>query len=236
MTENMNMNLESYVITEVPPKVHYIPNFITPEEEENILNKVNSSPKPKWTQLRNRRLQNWGGVPHPNGMISEKIPEWLEFYMDKINKLAVYNQSNRPNHVLVNEYLPGQGIMPHTDGPLFHPIVTTITCGSHTVIEFYERHSTEDFTKDQGCTTSELGLPKPCATLLLERQSLLILQEDMYHRHLHGISEQTQDTIDETIKNLHLCQAKVGDELKRSTRISLTIRNAPKSTKIKLFS
>lgn len=90
--------------------------------------------------------------------------------------------------------------------------------------------------KDQGCTTSELGLPKPCATLLLERQSLLILQEDMYHRHLHGISEQTQDTIDETIKNLHLCQAKVGDELKRSTRISLTIRNAPKSTKIKLFS
>ena len=32
-----------------------------------------------------------------------------------------------PNHVLINEYLPGQGILPHTDGPLYVPIVVTIS-------------------------------------------------------------------------------------------------------------
>ena len=36
---------------------------------------VNSAPKPKWKQLSNRRLQNWGGQPHPKGMIAEKLPK-----------------------------------------------------------------------------------------------------------------------------------------------------------------
>jgi hypothetical protein len=35
---------------------------------------VNSVPQPKWTQLSHRRLQNWGGIPHPKGMIAEEIP------------------------------------------------------------------------------------------------------------------------------------------------------------------
>lgn len=35
---------------------------------------INSVPLPKWTQLSHRRLQNWGGIPHPKGMIAEDIP------------------------------------------------------------------------------------------------------------------------------------------------------------------
>lgn len=52
----------------------YIPNFITEEEERQILKHVDTVPLPKWTQLSNRRLQNWGGIPHPKGMIAEEIP------------------------------------------------------------------------------------------------------------------------------------------------------------------
>lgn len=52
----------------------YIPNFITEEEERQIIKCVNGVPLPKWTQLSHRRLQNWGGVPHPKGMIAEEIP------------------------------------------------------------------------------------------------------------------------------------------------------------------
>lgn len=52
-----------------------MPNFISETEEKFIIEKVKTAPKPKWTQLSNRRLQNWGGIPHPNGMISEPIPE-----------------------------------------------------------------------------------------------------------------------------------------------------------------
>lgn len=57
--------------------MYYIPNFITESEESIIVDKVNTVPKPKWTQLSNRRLQNWGGIPHAKGMISEPIPQVL---------------------------------------------------------------------------------------------------------------------------------------------------------------
>lgn len=65
--------------TQLPKTVIYLPNFINAEEESEIMNKVYSVPKPKWTQLKNRRLQNWGGIPHVKGMIPEKIPEVCNF-------------------------------------------------------------------------------------------------------------------------------------------------------------
>lgn len=54
---------------------YYVPNFITEEQETYIMDKVNDAPKPKWCQLKNRRLQNWGGIPHAKGLIPERIPD-----------------------------------------------------------------------------------------------------------------------------------------------------------------
>ena len=101
-------NLDLYRVAQCPNTVFYIPNFVTEEEEKTILQKVNEAPKPKWTQLKNRRLQNWGGIPQAKGMIPEKIPEWLGTCCSKISDLGVF-ESNFPNHILINEYLPGQG-------------------------------------------------------------------------------------------------------------------------------
>lgn len=42
------------------PALYYIPDFITEDEEKFLLQQVYAAPKPKWTQLSNRRLQNWG--------------------------------------------------------------------------------------------------------------------------------------------------------------------------------
>ncbi|KAI5733543.1 hypothetical protein M8J76_013115 [Diaphorina citri] len=142
MTGN-NVNVEKYVIKKAPPTVYYIPDFITREEESHLLNKIYSVPKPKWTQLSNRKLQNWGGIPHPKGMIAEKLPEWLDTYLERINQLGVF-ESVKPNHVLINEYLAGQGIMPHFDGPLYYPTISTISCGSHTILNFYEPDRTSE--------------------------------------------------------------------------------------------
>ena len=56
--------------------------------------------------------------------------------MDRISALGCFGEV-RPNHVLVNEYRSGQGIMPHTDGPLFTPVITTVTLGSHALLDLY---------------------------------------------------------------------------------------------------
>lgn len=44
------------------------------------MERVNSAPKPKWTQLSHRRLQNWGGIPHPKGMLAENVPEVVDCF------------------------------------------------------------------------------------------------------------------------------------------------------------
>lgn len=212
--------MESFRVEGAPSTVYYIPNFITFNEETNILQSVYSVPKPKWTCLSKRRLQDYGGIPHKSGMIPEGIPQWLQKYIDRI---ALYNifGMNKPNHVLVNEYLPGQGIMPHTDGPLFYPTVSTISCGSHTILEFFENNENR---------------AKIC-DLLLERRSLVVLQDDMYSKYLHSISEVEEDTIQQHCVNLKECHEKFCEKsvLKRNTRISLTIRYVPKVCKIKLL-
>ncbi|XP_054010017.1 alpha-ketoglutarate-dependent dioxygenase alkB homolog 6-like [Hylaeus anthracinus] len=214
------------IISEVPDSVIYVPKFITEEEEAEIIKHINHAPLPKWTQLSHRRLQNWGGIPHPKGMIAEEIPAWLRKYVDKVSSLNVFERDKLPNHVLINEYLPGQGIMAHSDGPLFDPIVTTISCGSHTLLDFYKRLDTTQL--------QQLDLD---FSLLLERRSLLILQRDLYHRYLHSIAERDTDIISRSIiKNLNICSEQFQEEqtLKRDVRLSLTIRHVPKTTKLKL--
>ena len=63
-------------------------------------------------------------------MIAETIPHWLLDQIDKIQDLGLFSSNERPNHVLINEYKPGQGISPHLDGNLFHPIIATISLGN----------------------------------------------------------------------------------------------------------
>lgn len=45
---------------QVPPSIFYIPDFVTEDEEQFLLKQIYGVPKPKWTYLSNRRLQNWG--------------------------------------------------------------------------------------------------------------------------------------------------------------------------------
>ncbi|XP_032984432.1 alpha-ketoglutarate-dependent dioxygenase alkB homolog 6 isoform X3 [Rhinolophus ferrumequinum] len=103
--------LEAFRVEQAPPVIYYVPDFISKEEEEYLLRQVFNAPKPKWTQLSGRKLQNWGGLPHPRGMVPERLPLWLQRYVDKVSDLSLFG-GLPANHVLVNQYLPGEGIMP----------------------------------------------------------------------------------------------------------------------------
>lgn len=156
-------------------------------------------------------------------MIAEDIPQWLQTYLNRIHELNLMN-GNKPNHVLVNEYLPDQGILPHLDGSLFYPTITTISIGSHTVLKFFEPISTENATL------------KPIYSILLEPRSLLVLQDKLFHYYLHSIEEVKEDLLDDSIVNLNMCSEKYvkNTTISRDTRISLTIRHVPKTTRFKL--
>lgn len=41
------------------------------------------------------------------------------------------------NHVLINEYEPGQGIMPHQDGAAYWPVVATVSLAAPIVLDIY---------------------------------------------------------------------------------------------------
>lgn len=165
---------------------------------------------------------------------------------------------NAANHVLINEYLPGQGIMPHTDGPLFYPIISTISCGSHTVLEFTaspaSTHQIPIATDNNATTNSPKRLlqSKTSSTetipdvtthrkvdafkLMVERRSLLILQDDVYDLYMHSIAERDSDLITDDILNLQQCcdERSLGTCVQRDKRVSLTIRHVPKTSKLKL--
>jgi alkylated DNA repair protein alkB homolog 6 len=141
-------------------------------------------------------------------MLQEPLPDWVRSLFDRVASLGLFPAP--PNHLLVNEYESGQGIMPHTDGPLYTPVVATLTLQSHALLEL------------------QTGVGEPVhGSLLLQPRALSILRDGLYGE-LHGIAERTHDTLDESVANVAQCPGvSMGDTLARGTRVSLTIRHVP---------
>ncbi len=227
---NKMFDLKSYKIHEAPDTIYYIPNFINEFEEKQLIEQIYSVPKPKWTALSNRRLQNWGGILTEKGMIQEPVPKWLSSYCERLSAIdGLFNQQT-PNHILINEYLPNQGIMPHTDGPAYHPTVCTISLSSHILLDYYK--PLQDNDTDDGATLEKRYM----FSLLAEPRSLYILKDDMYTKYLHGIKNVDEDVLkQDTIINSNQIDKKVyefGHALKRDARLSLTIRRVQNVTRL----
>ena len=98
-----------YLLTSVPGTVYYIPNFITKDEVLELLERVYNAPKPKWKNLSNRRLQNWGGLPHPKGssLVHRYIQHLDRFALDVFHTFIPIKSSWHESPVISNEiYTP----------------------------------------------------------------------------------------------------------------------------------
>ncbi|TFY55587.1 hypothetical protein EVG20_g9267 [Dentipellis fragilis] len=133
------------------------------------------------------------------------IVEWTWCRPDLLTRLEstgafVDSPHKRPNHIILNEYLPGQGIMPHEDGPSYHPVVATLSLGSHAVFHYYQykpdAHALEDIDATEqspsptAAATGGAGRainPTPVLSVLLEPRSLVITTSALYTGGLHGI-------------------------------------------------
>eukprot|EP00966_Prymnesium_polylepis_P297114 6864626-Prymnesium_polylepis.1 len=105
-------------------------------------------------------------------MIGEPLPEWLHSVSDALTQAGVFDAQEPANHVLVNEYMPGQGIDAHRDGPLYRPRVAIVSLGSHCTFQFV----TDDVRR------------QPHTSLLLPRRGLLIFEGNAYERLLHTVT------------------------------------------------
>ena len=246
---NLSWDLEKYKMPKIDT-VYYIPNFITEEDAQYLNAQIYTQPKERWYHLAhsNRRLQKWGGDVTKDGLDNqEPLPDWLEKISEILQNEHITQK--KTNHVLLNEYEAGIGIMPHTDGPLYHPYVVILSLGSSIFFEFFKNYQAYK-SSDYLCT------------LLVELRSLLIFTDKAYHEVLHCIEDNKIDFIqvhykvtednklevthtnvdnlmqtnyfkkleEEVLKDPKIekgVEYKRVDENKREPRISLTIRYVP---------
>jgi len=140
---------------------------------------------------------------------------------------------------------------PHEDGPSYHPVVATISLGSHAVFHYYNYKSEDALARseseNQSSDAGRVVNPVPILSVLLEPRSVIITTSSLYTSHLHGIQELHEDTIvptsagdgqilvaglDVPIANWHMLTGENerrivqdGGTLQRGTRYSLTCRD-----------
>ncbi|GMH01201.1 hypothetical protein Nepgr_003040 [Nepenthes gracilis] len=190
-----NEKLLDFRVGSVPTLI-YTPEFVTEAEETQLLNNIYQSPIFKWKTLKNRRLQNWGGVVHEKGLLSQDLPPWLAQLTQRIfDETKIFPA--KPNHVLVNEYLPEQGIMPHQDGPAYFPAAAILSLGSPVVMDFTPHSILNQCHGISLCSNNhDSGDGEPVClanhhrfSILLMPRSLLIFKDTAYSEYLHGIEE-----------------------------------------------
>ncbi|KAF8398617.1 hypothetical protein HHK36_017548 [Tetracentron sinense] len=141
-----------------------------------------------------------------NYSLSYAVPPWLTRITQRIcDRTGLFPSAI--NHVLINEYLPDQGIMPHQDGPAYFPVVAILSLGSPAVMNFtpHSRLSVcanEELDSDR--RTVEINADKwldnhhPFSVLLMPC-SLLIFKDKAYSDYLHGIEDSKEHQLDEAV-------------------------------------
>jgi alkylated DNA repair protein alkB homolog 6 len=180
-----------------------------------------------WKQLKTRRLQCWGGMPENDSEMKENgddaMPPWLNAICDVFVRNGFFPSDFPPNHVLINEYQPGQGIMHHTDGPRYLDRVVILSLGSSTLMSFRPRLSSEEIGNVSVKETSVQSM-----SLFLKPGSLLYFTDEAYHNYLHGIEARFFDdlSLEENLVNRPILDETV---VNREKRISFTIRHLYRS-------
>ncbi|MBA5775680.1 alpha-ketoglutarate-dependent dioxygenase AlkB [Stappia sp. F7233] len=179
----------------LPPAAFYLLDYISHSDESALLARIDSLP---WRGDLKRRVQHYGyrydykarRVTHDSYL--GPLPNWLNFLTDRLRVEGVF--SAVPDQVIVNEYLPGQGIAAHVDcEPCFGNTIASLSLGSASMMEFSSVHSGE------------------ATSCYLQPRSLLILRDEARFDWKHGIPARKSDLVG-------------GERYVRGRRVSLTFR------------
>ncbi len=101
-----------------------ITDFITPEEEEEILSSIKAGKNNKG-HSRNTIKRYGSDAPYKSNMASKNIPAFLESISDKIMAHGLLKV--KPNSITINEYFMGQGINAHIDSVASGDVITVLS-------------------------------------------------------------------------------------------------------------
>merc|ERR1712227_1135263 len=132
-----------------------------------------------WENMRTRSTQEWGAGDRcvcGRGLARAPLPAWQAEIAEALHGLKVFDSALFPmNSVRINGYVPGQGIHPHCDGPVYYPKVAILSLGAPCVFSFYPRTGNEDTMAWDQVKNVPGGFAagsRPLLSLLLEPRSL----------------------------------------------------------------
>lgn len=147
----------------------YVADFVTDAEEVELVTAIDAG---HWDTTWDRRRQSYGEAYGRKGPV-DPLPEWGRTLADRI---YARGQSPHPfDQMLVNEYLPGQGIAMHTDYASFDRAVASVSLLSACVMEL-----------DHPALATR-------RSILLEPRSLLVISDEARYQWRHGIARRKRD-------------------------------------------
>jgi alkylated DNA repair dioxygenase AlkB len=151
----------------------YIPNYISAAHEESLIKLIDAK---EWNLQLKRRTQHYGYKYDYKARVINAasylgaMPDWLEELCEGLKNIF----PKKPDQVIVNEYLPGEGIASHID---------CLTCFSETVCSL---------SLASGCMMDlKNGAMKK--SIYLEAKSLLILSHQARYQWHHAIAPRKSD-------------------------------------------
>jgi len=111
-----------------------IENFITPEEEVEILSHI-TEVKAKKIPTRNSIKRYGSSAPYRGNIVSKSIPDFLESLAVKLVEQGLMEK--KPDSVTINQYCVGQGITPHVDSITSGPVITILSLLSDATMRFH---------------------------------------------------------------------------------------------------
>ncbi len=182
----------------------YYPDFLTGDQQQQAIDRIDSLP---WRNDLERRVQQYGwrydyrARTVSRDMHIGPLPVWLQEMAERLTDTTGQFECV-PDQVIVNEYLPGQGIAMHVDRQCFGPAVATVSLG-------------DTWRMNLRPTANEAGKPE---YVLLEVGSALVMTGSARFRWLHGIAKRKRERIGQNWRP-------------RQRRISLTFRTVPQPSR-----
>ena len=159
------------------------PDFIDKSMEEKLINEIDSQ---IWIVDYDRRLQYYGyrnELEKPFDLVKFPIrmPPLINHLSQKIVENKIVN--NQPDQVIINEYVPGQGIRPHKDRNYFENQICGVNLGSGCIMRFIK------------------GSAKEVVDVEIPQRSLYVMQDEARYKWKHAIPPRKKDVVEGNIQH-----------------------------------